>query len=380
MNSNTPSIKTSFTHSILQGSAYQVGQAEANAIKDIPGFTNFLNSGSTFSNRPPFFETIQLIREFCPGLEEEISGFCDTIKIKMEDLVYLASSHLDKVHCSHLAVLPALTQNHHTLVGRNYDFGETMDDKRLCSTFIQGKNAHIGFSTLLFGRQEGMNEHGLTITASVGGMPVGNNIAGLKPALQSGLQFWVVIRSLLEQCCTIKEALDLLKNIPHCGNPIYIIADPSGQAARVEVYGKDKNITLIDSTSSQQYLLATNHFLSDSIARLEPAKFNHSVQRAKTISSFVAQKTGILQTNDLKTLLSTQYPHGLCCHYYDEFFGTLHSMLFDLTGRKIEFTFGSPSANSWQTIDFNTRQLNSHEATLPAEKTPPDFWLPLTQQ
>jgi len=35
---------------------------------------------------------------------------------------------------------------------------------------VKGKFAHLGFSSLLFGRQEGMNEYGLTVTMSGGGI------------------------------------------------------------------------------------------------------------------------------------------------------------------------------------------------------------------
>lgn len=45
--------------------------------------------------------------------------------------------------------------------------------------------------------------------------------------------------------------------------------------------------------------------------------------------------------------MSLSYPNGLCCHYYNEFFGTLRSMIFDVTEQTIEMTFGSPQTNNW---------------------------------
>ncbi|GMQ56246.1 hypothetical protein AN1V17_06390 [Vallitalea sediminicola] len=57
-----------------------------------------------------------------------------------------------------------------------------------------------------FGRSEGINECGLMVGQTSCGMPVGNMEMMRKPAI-SGLQFWAVIRSLLENCKDVDEAL-----------------------------------------------------------------------------------------------------------------------------------------------------------------------------
>jgi len=56
-------------------------------------------------------------------------------------------------------VLPGLTASGHVLLGRSYAFDDTMDDLQLCTTRVAGKYAHVGFSLLLLGRLDGLNEH-----------------------------------------------------------------------------------------------------------------------------------------------------------------------------------------------------------------------------
>ncbi|MFB8733284.1 carcinine hydrolase/isopenicillin-N N-acyltransferase family protein [Bacillus sp. SL00103] len=44
---------------------------------------------------------------------------------------------------------------------RNYDFSPIFDDMRLVTTHLKGLPYHTGSSSSLFGRSDGMNEHGL---------------------------------------------------------------------------------------------------------------------------------------------------------------------------------------------------------------------------
>ncbi len=44
----------------------------------------------------------------------------------------------------------------------------------------------------------------------------------------------------------------------------------------------------------------------------------------------------------LKKLVEEEYPAGLTVHNYEEWFGTLHSVLLDLHDRTVKICFGSP--------------------------------------
>lgn len=367
---NESGVKTTFRHVVLHGSAYEVGVAQANMIKDIPGWVQFFQSGRTISRRAKPEETVRLLRRFCPAVEEEVTGFCDTLHMAVSDLIYYAATHLKAQYCSHIVALPAVTTNGHTLMGRNYDFGDTKDDLRLCSTHITGKNAHIGFSTMFFGRNEGINEHGLAVTASTGGIPV-SIYEGMTPPLQDGMQFWALVRAMLEECKTVNEAQTLFKEIPICGNPIFLIADASGTAVIAEGYGSHKVVQLVKNG----WAVATNHFTIEEMCLHNLSVMNNSVVRSQVAKRYLETAQGQVNTVGIKQLLGTKYPHGLSCHYYQELFGTLHSMVFDLNERNLQVAFGSPTCNPWHTFSFVAEQSGDYECVLPYEHSEPQFWV-----
>ncbi len=177
-----------------------------------------------------------------------MTGFCQAAGIPLEKMVYLSMTHMARP-TQPLCRVPAATTNGHILVGRNYDFGEKVDDLKLISVFPDGRYANSGFSTLFFGRNDGLNEHGLSVTLSVGGMPVGI-MPGQHPPIQEGLQFWAMIRTILETCKDVDEAEACFKNFPCSGNPILILADASGHASLAEAYGSHKKITRLEKSRS----------------------------------------------------------------------------------------------------------------------------------
>jgi len=100
----------------------------------------------------------------------------------------------------------------------------------------------------------------------------------------------------------------------------------------------------------------------------------NSLIRYELINRTLKKKTNITR-EDLRNLFSTKYPEGLCCHYYDDFFGTLRSMIFDLNEGVVETCFGSPVLNQWRTfrIDGPFERVEYPEQ-FTREKTPPGFF------
>jgi predicted choloylglycine hydrolase len=363
-----------FQHVTLKGDAYQIGKTQANVLRCIPGFPEFLRSGAGKFSAQQFKQISAQMDRFCPGLNAEIRGLADGLGIPQQDLVYYAHTYLPKGKCSHFALLPSRTVDGKLLIGRSYEFSEKTEDLRLCTMQVDGKYAFIGSSLLLFGFSDGMNKHGLVVTNSAGGLPVGV-VEGMRPSIQDGFQFWFVIRAVLEQCKTVDEALQLIDEIPTCGNPNLIVADKSGQAALVEIFGPHKAVKRIDSHSAEQFICSTNHFTLPEMLPYRDPVMAHSQTRYVAIQS----RVGGIQPVDrqtIKSLLSDEYPRGLACHYYDEYFGTLRSMLFDPEAGELEVCFGSPAAGSWYRIDFKSR-MKSYPIQLPLETTPAGFWQPV---
>lgn len=259
-------INVKFHHLVLRGTSKEIGRQQGEMIKSFPPAVGFFSSGPFPKTSAPVDHTLKLMETYCPGLVDEMTGFCEAAEIPLEKLAYLAMTHIGGQTCSHFAVLPQITENRHVLVGRNYEFNEKVDDLKLTTVFPEAGIAHMGFPTMFFGRNDGINEDGLSVTMSAGGIPVGIE-KGMQPPIQNGLQFWALIRVLLATCKTVEEAEEKIAEFPCAGNPILILADKSGRASLAEIHGPDKKITRI--TEEQPFIAATNHYQSSEMVRMD---------------------------------------------------------------------------------------------------------------
>ncbi len=366
--------KFPFTFVTLTGSSYEIGRQQGEAIRRVPGWAAFFASTPAEWTARYLEDLMQLYREFCPGITDEIQGLADGMGIRPEQVVYHSVTYLIPPRCSHVAILPRWTKTGHTLVGRSYEFGVENNDNRLCLTRAAGRYAHIGNSSILLGRLDGMNEHGLTVTMSAGGIPV-SNLPGLLPPEEKGLQFWAAVRSVLENCRTVAEGLELIQRFPFCGNPILILADAQGNAAKVEIFGSHRVVWQLDEASEPGFLCGTNHFTHPNMQKYHGQPMKNSVQRYALIEDFINSASGKFDQADLVKLLSSHYPEGLCCHYYKEYFGTLHSMIMNPMDRTLSICFGSPLVNPWHRFDFQTNiPHQTFEMKLPQAEGFDQFW------
>ncbi len=356
-----------FVHTCLTGDAYVAGQMQGEILRNVPGWTDFIRSGKGAFDSWEFEKVQRSFDRYFPGLNAEIAGLADATGIAPIEVIYYAATYQRAPGCSHLVVLPPACEDGHTWLARTYDFSDAEDDLRLCTTHIDGMYRHIGFSSMLFGRCDGINEHGLAVTMSSGGIP-------LRTPIQTGYTFWALVRGVLETCRTVDEGLAFFEEIPLSGNNIFLLVDRMGQAALVEVFGPNKAVKRIDVLAKQPYLCATNHYTLPEMLSYQPGKIMPNSQvRASTMNACLEQ--GPVSKKRLKALLGTLYPEGLSCHFYAEYFGTLHAMMFDVTTGKVEVCFGSPAANPWQPFDLaNQVSAGFYPALLPQEPAGSGFF------
>ncbi|MGF9872961.1 C45 family peptidase [Bacillus tropicus] len=355
--------------SSLKGSHYEIGKKQGEFVKQhsylIPQFIEQENLISHIH----WTESRNILNQYCSGINEEIEGFCEVLKIPAKNMMYYYQTLL-KAGCSHCAVLSKKTDSKHTYVLRNYDLSPKIDDMRFCSTHVEGAYAHSGFSTQYFGRTEGVNEHGLSVTFSACGQPVGN-IAGLRKPMVNGLQCFAVIRMLLEKCKNVQEAKSLIEEIPIASNINLIVADPL-DAARIEIFDGYKSITSIDE-ESQDFIVSTNHAISLPIQKLSNRRLEQSANRYHTLYEYL-NRNELVSLESLKGLVEKEYPTGLTVHNYEEWFGTLHSVLFDLHNRTMNICFGSPLLNDWYSLEVGGIMPFSEVNVNFKNKTYADFW------
>ena len=359
-------------HIHIVGDSLQAGRLLGQIALQVPGLADMQRVKSTVFSIEEEQKVYKLFAEFCPGVNEEIAGFAEVLRIPTGQVLYYLSTYL-KPGCSQMAVLPKKTANGHTLMARNYDFSDQMEEMTLYTTKVVGKYAHIGSSLMMFGRGDGMNECGLAVSQTSAGIPVGNMEFARKPAV-TGLQFWAVIRSILENCSNVDDAVYLATQIPIAYNINLLVADKNGSAVLFESFDGNKCIKKIDENSPDQFICSTNHIHLPELKQYESQSMKNSLIRYELINRTLDESEKIVK-EDLRNLLSNKYPRGLCCHFYDELFGTLRSMIYDLNEGIVEICFGSPALNKWNTfrIDDILGPME-YSVHIEREKAPPNFY------
>ncbi len=234
-------------------------------------------------------ESADLFERWCPGLTEELHGFADALEVQPKRLFYYAMTYL-LPRCSQIALLPSITAESKPLVARNYEFSHEAEDFCLIKTDVKGKFMHLGTSVLSFGRDDGLNEYGLSVTQSSCGFPVGAMPYMRAPALK-GFQFWAVIRGLLENCKDVGEAIAYLEGMPIAYNMNLLLADKAGHAALFETFDGRSAFKRIGPDTGEQYLFATNHAVLPDIIPREPEIMIHSAKRYEYIYKNMREKT-----------------------------------------------------------------------------------------
>lgn len=361
----------------LTGTHYEVGQALGQWTLSRPDLLQrvILPPNAYPADKLRAIEV--LLDRHCAGVNEEIQGFADALKITPDQAMYYAASYVER-GCSAMAALPSRTANGHALMARNYDFTDEIEELCFAYTDIDGAFRHVGSLLNLFGRCDGMNEHGLAVCITSNGIPVGNFEGGRKAGV-TGFMFWAVVRSILEQCATVDEAVAWAMDAPIGFNINLMLADGEGRIGLLQCMDGHKGFRVLEEngsegqTSQADHLAVTNHVVLDDVKPFETELLDNSVKRLAAIERLFDEHPTVA-VDDLKTLLSTPYPDGLCCHYYPVFFGTLRSMVFDTTARSIEMTCGSPRANAWRRFAVEPLDEQDFSISLPCEDANEEFF------
>ncbi len=366
-----PEMKeVTYRHAVLEGTSYECGRQLGEQIREGAPWEHAMYAELRDGQKDiPDEKLAALLSDndrYCPGINDELRGLADGMGIPLKRLASTILWKHETGGCSHIVALPAATIDGHVLAARSYEW--SLDDAlRLVTTRVTGHYAHIGFSIMGAGRFDGLNEKGLCVTMSAGA-------PGLQPDA-SGFMFWVGMRAALDRCATVEEALPVLTAPPSCTCDIIIVSDRGGNAALIENDCGHRAVKRVGPGSSERWLYATNHYTLPGMAGHGNKPMWMSTARSLKISEVLAT-TPAISIDTLRGLLSAPVPEGLCCHYYNEWFGTLWSMLFDVTEGAVEVCFGSPAANAWHKFGLDDPQgLREYTVSLPIEKcTDPKFF------
>lgn len=301
-----------------RGSAYDVGRQMAEGFKK----TARGRAYGRRKERRPFAFSLKnaeaALKTWAPNIWEELHGLADGLAIPLERAVAEYSNgrlRYEKRGCS--AVMTA------GLYGRNYDYDTRHYDGILVATQAKGVHASIGFSDRFTGRVDGMNEHGLC---------VGLHMVSEK-TWKPGLVCILLVRMVLDQCATTREAVDLLRRVPHGTGFNYSLLDVGGAAAVVEA-----SPAALDVREGER-LACTNHFQSPALQsynRLNPGSHRHLPPLEAMARE---QPTAATLFHALNHSLSPVFDHR-----YTSGSGTMHTIVCTPATRQIMVGIGGDAA------------------------------------
>ena len=292
-----------------RGSAYDAGRQMAEGFKK----TTRGRAYGRRKERHPFAFSLKnaeaALKMWAPNIWEELHGLADGLAIPLERAVAEYSNgrlRYERRGCS--AVMTA------GLYGRNYDYDPRRYDRILVAVQAKGVHASIGFSDRFTGRVDGMNEHGLC---------VGLHMVSER-TWKPGLVCILLVRMVLDQCATTREAVALLRRVPHGTGFNYSLLDAGGAAAVVEA-----SPAALDVREGNR-LACTNHFQSpvlQSYNRLNPGSHRH-LPPLEVLAREQPTAATLFQT--LNRSLSPVFDHR-----YTSGAGTLHTIVCTPAARQM---------------------------------------------
>lgn len=362
-------IDKKYQYVVLEGTSYEIGKQQAELIKDIEP----LVKGMT-TKRPRFkergFKTFEELKnyfeKYCPGITDELQGFADGLNVKPEELTNYGKMILNPGKCSMMAITSSVTKNNHVYMGRSYEFNDQFNDFRLISLKVKNKIRHIGFSDFFVYRDEGMNDHGLAVAISAGGV---DNVK-LDDPLKQGFPFFLVVRSILENCRTVKEAIKYLETVPVHGFWNFLINDKESNSVLFQFFNGEFAYKLVNNKTEDKILHSANHYVLPEMVQYKKYAIEwvleNSQSRYDSIKSALMKEQPNITKETIRKILSTEIYEGVCCHYYKDYMGTLFSIIFDLTDLKTEVCFGAPTHNKWHSFSFDDAVgVKTFDAILP---------------
>ena len=286
----------------LVGSYYELGLKQGEEIKttELIKQLDFLKKLS--ANSDPV-KAKEVLSEISPNLLEELRGVAKGFNQKLDTVIKLYSGYdvdFPSMGCT--------TFIHDDYYVRNYDFSPEIYDARIVFSNPIDGYASVGFSQNVIGRLDGMNEKGLVVGLHF----VNDEHKG------EGFLATTIVRLLLDQCSSVKEAVDFISTIPHgfCYN--YSITDSSGEGVVVEA-SPEKQVVHFRNP-----LICTNHFEAGALQVKNKKEIQGSIKRKEYISSLLIEELSPIDAYH-------HFNNGnapLFIKYYKEHFGTLHTVVY----------------------------------------------------
>lgn len=276
----------------------------------------------------------QLLKQFYPDVEEEIEGFAMGIE---EEAIEVAAFLLciGVFDVSGQCSVFAYKNKNNVVVGRNYDM--LYQFKKFTESSLIAplqKYAYIGHSDLFIGRTDGINEKGLFIAMTL--------VNGTQK--QVGINFYFIIRKVLEDCQTVLEAIALIQSAPVSMACNFLLADAQGELAVVE--SAPQRCQVRHPKNKKNFICATNQFMHKNMCAMDKGgvEWSRSLERYQSLEDQLGAENE-LNLNQAKEILSNKL---VCLQLKKEQFGTIWSWVANLNTLAIERAETKPTIKNYK--------------------------------
>ncbi|MGI8315274.1 C45 family autoproteolytic acyltransferase/hydolase [Halobacillus mangrovi] len=298
----------------FQGNDYDFGLYQAKHFKKTPLYQVHKNRRKKSIRR--YTINKQEVRRFfihyAPGLWEELQGLADGLGWGLAEVLHEYSGFQQDWVRSGCSVMTG-----EGFFARNYDYHPKTYEGRFLLFKPNNGFASIGPGQRLIGRTDGMNEHGLCIGY--------NFVNRIKP--EDGLICCTITRIILETAKNVREAVELLTELPHRHSFNYILYDREGNSRIIE--GSPRGVKVKTGQ------VCTNHF--DELASENRKHLTDSMERMDRLEQFY----GTINTGKEAFYFLNRTSQPIFSKNYSRWSGTIHtscyfpvegSMMFGLGG------------------------------------------------
>ena len=285
-----------------------------------------------------------IISQHAPELLEELQGCIDGSGYNADAMKALVIGLDDEPACSIVALGGPWTPDGNILFGRNYDGSSSFTEfNTVYRTAPHNALASFGCSNIFIGRLDGLNEAGLAVAvASVG-----------HDDEQPGIMCHLVVRSILDRCREVADAVEFLERIPHTWNCNYLIADASRNIAIVEASPQQ----VLKRYITDGFATITNHFQSPVMAHYERIEERppDSEDRLCKIQQWLERQNNPVGHSELQKMLRDRKNGAYTYRWYNnmsEPMVTLWSWTAILGERQVQLDMGLRSHKGFVTYEF----------------------------
>ena len=363
-------LNQTFPHIRVQGRPFerglQYGQQAASRIRrNIEIYREMFAhyAGWDWADATAYAQTFEpAIAAYRPHFLDEMRGIAEGTGMTYEDILALnvrteirnfAIARGAPGECSSFVILPPVAENHHTLIGQNWDWvvpvSETVIVLEVESDDVPNFVTVVEAGLLA---KAGMNAAGIGMTTNV-------LYSDLESIAVPGVPYHVILRAILESE-SFSDAIAAINGPMRASSANYTVAHRDGEAFNAETAPRDFRRAYIHFPEEDFYA-HTNHYLSDDIDFKDVGVWHGpgSLVRHHRLRRFLREHDEFFAVSDLQRALADHfdYPNSICGHPdprqpVQEHFKTVASVIMDLNTATMWLAAGNPCESEYEKISY----------------------------